>query len=229
VKPPPASAVKALRLLFLGSSLTYANDMPAIVQALAQAAGESLEVSIVARGGASLEDHWSQGGARRAIAMGGWSHVILQQGPSSTPQNRENLREWTRRFAAPIRQAGARPALYMVWPGADRLAWFDEVRASYSLAAGDVDGMMLPAGEAWRAVWRRQPRAKLLRRDGVHPTPVGSYTVALSIFGMLYARSPVGLPARLRLPGGGWFQVPPEQAPLLQAAAAEANASYGRP
>jgi hypothetical protein len=225
---PPQPAAAARRILFLGSSLTYANDMPAILQALAHAAGLRLEVEVVARGGANLEDHWNQGAARRTIAQGGWSHVVLQQGPSSTPANRENLRQMTRRFAAPIRQAGARPALYMVWPGPDRLAWFDEVRTSYTLAAEDVDGLLLPAGEAWRAVWSRRADVKLLRRDGVHPSPIGSWTIALSMFGMLYDRSPAGLPARVRLAGGGWVQVPAPLAPLLAEAAAEANAAWGR-
>ncbi|HEY0512070.1 MAG TPA: SGNH/GDSL hydrolase family protein [Thermoanaerobaculia bacterium] len=217
-----------MRVLFLGSSLTYANEMPFIVQALARSVGETLDVSVVAHGGASLEEHLNNAGTMRTIREGGWSFVVLQQGPSSTPENREHLREMTRRLAEPIRQAGARPALYMVWPGADRLGYFDEVRDSYILAAEDVDGMLLPAGEAWRAVWRRDPKVALFRRDGVHPSPTGSFTVALSIFGMLCGRSPVGLPGRLRLRHGAFAQVAPGLAPLLQDAAAEANERFGR-
>lgn len=216
-------------MLFLGSSLTYANDMPLILQALAHGAGEPLDVAVVAQGGASLVEHWNQGGALRRIREGGWSYVVLQQGPSSTPENRENLREYTRRFAEPIRKAGARPALYMVWPSADRLAYFDDVRVSYEQAAADVDGMLIPAGEAWRAVWRRDPEAPLFRRDGVHPSPAGSFTVALSMFGMLCGRSPQGLPARVRLRGGAFAQVPPALATVLQEGAAEANQRYGKP
>ena len=217
-----------MRVLFLGSSLTYANDMPGIVQALAGAVGETLEVATVARGGACLEDHWRDGGALRAIEQGGWDVVALQQGPSSTPENRQHLRQWTRRFAAPVRQAGARPALYMVWPGPDRRGWFDAVRDSYRLAAEDVEGMLFPAGEALRTAGLRDPKARLFRRDGVHPSPTGSFTIALSIFGILYRRSPVGLPGRVRLRGGAVAQVPPALAPLLQQAAAEANERLGR-
>ncbi|MDP9120166.1 MAG: SGNH/GDSL hydrolase family protein [Acidobacteriota bacterium] len=223
-EPGPASTA-AMRVLFLGSSLTYANDMPSMVQGLALAAGETLEVAMVASGGACLEDQW-HGGALRRIAEGRWDVVVLQQGPSSTHENRRHLRDWTRRFAEPIARAGARPALYMVWPSADRFAWFDAVCDSYRLAAEDVGGMLMPAGEAWRAVWRRKPQAQLLKRDGVHPTPAGSFTVALSIFGMLYDRSPVGLPASIRLRKGS-AQVPPADVPLLQEAAAEANEQFG--
>ena len=227
----PGSAAppgQGLRVLFLGCSLTYANDMPLLVQAFARATGVPLDVAMVARGGASLEDQWNGGEALRRIQAGGWSFVVMQQGPSSLPESREILRDYTRRFAGPIRKVGARPALNMVWPDRGRLAWFDEVRTSYALAAEEVDGMLIPAGEAWRAVWRRDPRAPLYRKDGFHPSPAGSFAVALSIFGMLYGRSPVGLPARVRLRNGAFAQVPPALAAILQEAAAEANEQFGR-
>jgi hypothetical protein len=216
--------MERLRVLFVGCSLTYSNDMPTIVQALARSAGETLEVAQATRGGANLQDHWKHGGALRQIKAGGWDVVVLQQGPSSTPENRENLRQWTRRFAEPIRKAGARPALNMVWPTLDRFGYFDEVRSSYTLAAEDVDGMLFPSGEAWRAALRRDPKVALYRRDGFHPSPAGSLAVALSIFGVLYDRSPVGLPAR----EFAKVKVPPALARLLQEAAAEANEQFGR-
>lgn len=225
--PRPGSA-PGLRVLFLGSSLTYNNDMPLLVQALAREAGQSLEVATVARGGFSFEDHCKRGAALSTLRQGPWSFVVMQQGPSTLPASRRNMREWARRLADPIRQAGARPALYMVWPSEERLAYFDEVRTSYLLTAEDIDGMMIPAGEAWRAAWRRDPNVPLYRRDREHPSPTGSFLVALSIFGMLCSRSPLGLPASVRLSNGTVAQVPPSLAKLLQESAAEANEQYGR-
>ncbi len=215
-------------MLFLGSSLTYANDMPLLVQAFAREVGKSVEVATVAKGGFSFEDHCNRGAALSTIRKGSWSFVVMQQGPSTLPASRRNIREWARRLAEPIRQAGARPALYMVWPAENRLAWFDEVRTSYQLTAEDVNGMLIPAGEAWRAAWRRDPGIPLYRKDREHPSPTGSFLVALSVFGMLLSRSPVGLPARVRLANGSFAEVPPERAKLLQEAAAEANEQFGK-
>ena len=113
----------------------------------------------------------------------------------------------------------------MVWPSSDRLGWFDAVRDNYTQAAEDADAMLIPAGEAWRAAWRRDGGFAFYSRDGLHPTPAGSYLAALSIFGMLFDRSPVGLPTRINVRGA---QVPPAQATLLQQAAAEANEQYGK-
>lgn len=225
---PRPGLAPGLRVLFLGSSFTYNNDMPLLVQAFAREVGRSVDVVTVAKGGFSFEDHCKRGAALSTLRTGPWSFVVMQQGPSTLPASRRNMREWARRLADPIRQAGARPALYMVWPSEDRLAYFDEVRTSYQLTAEDIDGMMIPAGEAWRAAWRRDPGVPLYRRDREHPSPTGSYLVALSIFGMLLGRSPVGLPASVRLSNGSVAQVPPALAKLLQESAEEANERFGR-
>jgi hypothetical protein len=94
-----------------------------------------------------------------------------------------------------VRAAGGKSALYMVWPELSRISYFDRVRDSYALAARDASGWFLPAGEAWRAAWRLTPSLALYGGDGFHPTAAGTYAAALTIFGGLAGRSPVGLPA----------------------------------
>jgi hypothetical protein len=222
-----AASAAPKRVLFVGNSLTQANRLPQIVQAMAAADGEELYVETVAFGGFDLELHWNRGDAQRAIAKG-WDVVVLQQGPSSLPSSRIHIRSWTRQFAPEIRRAGARPALYMVWPELERIDVFDDVRDSYSLAALDVRGMFIPAGEAWRAAWRRQPSAPLYDTDNFHPSVAGSYAAALSIYGMLFQRAPQGLPSRLQLASGDVVEVPASLASLLQDAATEANQVFGR-
>lgn len=218
-----------MHVLFIGNSLTYSNDLPLIVQAMAKAAGKSLEVDSVTGGGYSLDDHWNDGGAQRAIASRRWTYVILQHGPSSLPESRAELRAAVKRFAPVIRKAGAKPALFMVWPPADRISYFDDVRDAYALAAADVSGLFIPAGEAWRAAWRRDPQAPLYSGDDFHPSAAGSYAAALSIYGMIFKTPPQGLPARLQLASGQVVQVPEALAKLLQDAATEANQKYGKP
>jgi hypothetical protein len=218
-------------VLFIGNSLTYVNDVPGIVQALADSAaggGERLAVATVAFPDYALEDHWSNGAARAAIASRQWSVVVLQQGPSSLEESRTNLRTWVARFAPEIRKAGARPALYSVWPTASRQQDFDRATESYALAAADVDGMHFPAGEGWRAAWRLEPTAPLYAGDGLHASAAGSYEAALVIFAGLTGRSPIGLPARVRLADGTVIGVGDALAAALQRGAAEAIAQFGR-
>ena len=188
----------ALRVLFIGNSLTAANDLPAMVESLARATGErTLEWKAVLQPGASLEDQWQAGDAVRAIRSQPWDFVVLQQGPSSLPESRVLLRRDTARFAKVIREAGARPALYMVWPARNRSGDFDGVSISYRTAAKDVDGLIIPAGDAWREVWKRDKNAELYGGDGFHPSAEGSYVAALVMYQRLLGKSPVGLPSRI--------------------------------
>ena len=223
--PAPAGTTP---VLFVGNSLTYANDLPGMVEALGSADPMPFWVQSVAYPDADLGMHLADGAAAREIAANPWKVVVLQQGPSSLPENRLALREWTARFAQQIRAVGGRPGLYAVWPQQLYLDTFDRASESYALAARDVDGLLFPVGEAWRATWRRDPDVQLYASDGLHPTVSGSYLAAIVIYASIAGRSPVGLPATLRLRGGALVELSPVRAALLQAAAAEAIATHGQ-
>ncbi len=204
-------AAPKLHVLFVGNSLTAANDLPAVVASLSRGA---IGYRTVAPGGVSLEDHWTFTGARDALDGGKWDYVVLQQGPSTLPESASNLREWTVRWADAIRERGARPALYEVWPDSAfgvRLS-FPAVVRSYRAAADASRALFLPAGEAWRAAWRRNPRLALYGPDGFHPSKLGTTLAAL----VITARLTNTAPARIPLP------YPAKTGRLLRAAAAEA-------
>jgi hypothetical protein len=224
-QPPVPPGTK--RILFIGNSLTYGNNLPDIVQALAQSRKKSLLTDAVTLGGASLEDHWNDGKARRAVARGGWSVVVLQQGPSAT-EGRPILLEYGGRFSAEIHKVKAAPAYYMVWPASNRMFDFDGVSESYRMAAEQDNGYCFPVGEAWRAAWRLDPNMPLYSGDGFHPTPEASYLAALVMVQMLTGESPIAMPHQLKLRSGGSISITADRAKVLQQAAAEANAAFGR-
>jgi len=224
--PAGVEAEDGRGVLFVGNSLTYANDLPEMVRALALASGETLRVGMVASPDWILEDHWNGGGARAAI-RGGWDVVVLQQGPSSLPESRALLVDYTRRFADEIRAAGATPALYAVWPSRSRFGDFDRASESYRLAAEAVGGTLLPAGEAWRAAWRADPDLPLYAADGLHPSVTGTYAAALVVYARLLHRSPVGAPATLELRDGTVVRIDPTVAAVLQTAAQATLATDG--
>lgn len=204
-------AAAKLDVLFIGNSLTAANDLPAVVASLSRGA---IAYRTVAPGGVSLEDHWTLTGARDALNGGTWDYVVLQQGPSTLPESAANLREWSVRWADTIREHGAKPALYEVWPDSAvgvRLSFPPLVR-SYRAAADASHSLFLAAGEAWQAAWRRNARLPLYGPDGFHPSKLGTTLAALVIVARL-TKTPV---ARIALP------YRPKTAKLLRAAAAEA-------
>ncbi len=217
------------RVLLLGNSLTYFNNLPTMLTAIAAQAGKTLRVDSIALPNASLQEHFRSTEVREALAGGGYQWVILQQGPSSLPESQIHLRRWTQRLDRLIREVGARPALYMVWPDANHSGSFDSVRRSYSNASLKVDGMFIPAGEGWRAGWRLNPALALYGSDGFHPSPLGSYSAALSLFAGLYQQSPLGLPAQLKLANGQVHRFDADDVRDVQAAVWTAHLQFWRP
>ncbi len=182
--PPPPR-----RILFIGNSLTSVTDIPGRLAALAHSMGKEVHVEMVANNGYSLEDHWLDGRAVAAIRKDRWDVVVLQQGTSAKADSRAQLIEFSRRFAAPIREAGARPALYMVWPLQDRPLDFPATLEAYRAAAQAVDGILLPVGEAWLRVITKDRRMRLYG-DAIHQTSLGSDLIVLTIYLSFFPAGP---------------------------------------
>lgn len=179
---------KPLRILFVGNSLTSATDIPGRVAALAKTMGRPAHVESYTSNGYSLSDHWQDGRALAAIRKG-WDVVVLQQGTSGRADARAELVEYTKRFAEPIRAAGARPALYMVWPLSDRQYEFADAIGAYRAAAEAVDGILLPVGEAWLRALSKDKRLRLYG-DAIHPSSIGSDLTVLTIYLSLFPAGP---------------------------------------
>ena len=190
----PAAQAAPQRVLFVGNSLTAANDLPATVAALARGAGKPIEVDVRAPGGFALEDHWTTTDVQTAIAQGRYDVVVLQQGPTSLPESRVNLLQWGRTFAVAIRASGARPAFFTVWPESWRSSAFDAVIYSYRAAARDNHALLLPAGLAWKNVLRANRGIALYGNDGFHPSRLGSYLAAVTIAAGITGKPAVGMP-----------------------------------
>src|SRR6185436_248806 len=122
---PAASAPAVTRILFVGNSYTYFNDLPAIVAALAEAGGHRIETRMVAPGGWRLKDHFEKGEARRVLHEGHWDFVVLQEqstlGANVTVDglprivSDEVFRPHAEKWAAEIAAAGAKPVFYLTW------------------------------------------------------------------------------------------------------------------
>jgi len=187
-------------VLFIGNSLTEANDLPQRVAELSRDAGAAVEVSALVAPGFSLEDHLATGQAASRIQSRCWSMVVLQQGPSTLPESRAALIRDAQRLATLARAVGARAALLMVWPlpGQRQV----DVAASYRAAAQATDSLLLPAGEAWQAALARDPSLTMTVSDGFHPTALGTYLAALTIHCTVNRRLPAAVLAADRVRTG---------------------------
>ncbi len=224
--PEPAPG-PSYRVLFIGNSLTYFNDLPGTVAQLASSVNRTIQASSVARPNFALIDHVEgKSDAVEVIQGAAWDYVVLQQGPSSLDLSRDTLALATRLLDPYIKAAGGRSALLMVWPESARFEFFDDVRASYQLAAQEVAGLFLPAGEAWLGAWALDPQLQLYGPDGYHPSELGTYVAALVVFEGITGHDARSLPAKAVV-GGRTLSLPASRVRLLQRAAHEAVVRFG--
>jgi hypothetical protein len=216
------------RVLFVGNSLTYTYDLPAAIADLAKSIDETpLVYKTVAYPDFALEDHWYNG-IYASIEPHHWELVVMQQGPSSLPANAEHLRFWSVKLDSISKANGARSALYQVWPASQYMGSFDAVRESYRAAAIAVDGMFIPAGEAWRTAWEYEAGFAFYGGDGFHPSLLATYMNALVHFEMIYGRPATDLPKVARI-AGVTLSLSPAQVAILQQAAHETVLEWGIP
>jgi hypothetical protein len=220
----PTAPEGALKVLFIGNSLTYENDLPRTVADLALSAGlQTCYCYQIAYPNYALEDHWDNRVAVRALQDETWDFVVMQQGPSALATSRAHLILWAKVWDHLIDSTGATPVMYGVWPAYDNFSDFPRVAASYREAADSIGALFAPAGEAWRKAWAQDSTLPLYAADEFHPSRMGTYLAALTVFQRLYAHTPVGI-QRSAVVDGRLESWPDAVVRLLQEAAAAANA-----
>lgn len=185
----------ALKVLFIGNSHTFVNDLPKTFGKLVLAGDSSraLVVKDVTVGGASLADHIQRGFARRAIEGERWDFVVLQEQSLLPTVAPEHFERSVRALDEVIRHAGAKTVLYELWPrrqGQEPAA----LDATYREVAGDVHAELASVGPAWARALAADPKLVLYQPDGYHPEPAGTYLAACVFYEALTGRSSLGLP-----------------------------------
>ena len=171
-EPPP----RVVRVLFIGNSYTYANDLPGIVAQLLAPRGIRLEHESVTPGGAALEKQWQDGKAVGAIQKGKWDFVVLQEQSVRPFRDREAMFRAARSLHAEIAKAGAKTLLYETWAAKAAPDEQAKLTDAYETLARELGATVVPAGEAWkRAI---SDGLELHGPDGRHPSRLGSYLAA---------------------------------------------------
>jgi hypothetical protein len=196
------------RVLFLGNSYTYFNNVPAILSELAKAGHQcSVETRMVAPGGKTLKDHWESSASREALNSQAWNFVVLQdqstlgvnfyfEGQTRVGGD-ELFRPYAELWANEIRKHHATPVFYLTW--ARRATPVDQAALNYAYiqAAKTTRSLVAPVGLAWSRVRQTDPSIDLYYRDGAHPSTAGSYLAACTIYATIFGKSPVSLPSRI--------------------------------
>ncbi len=197
---PSDAGPSDLRVLFVGNSYTYVNDLPAMLAQIAATAGTppAITTDEVVQGGATLEEHWDNGIAQEKIEEGTWTHVVLQgQSVEPLPFFAGTFSTYAQMFDDLIVHAGARPTLFVTWaradgdsiyaPGAETFVNADHMQDELTNAYADVAGrspeaMLACVGEAFRRARAQYPDIVLQQADLSHPTVAGTYLAACTFY-----------------------------------------------
>lgn len=188
-------AIPPLRILFIGNSYTFYNDMPQQLRQLALSGGEIriAQVERVVVGGRNLKQHWEDTVARAAIAKGDWDYVVLQEHSLGALQAADTMRKYMGLFDAEVRKVGAHTMLYMTWARQVKPETQKEITRVYTSIGRELGALVVPVGLAWEQVQRTYPTLVLFDPDGSHPNAKGSYLAACVFYSSLYVKAPLGL------------------------------------
>ena len=192
------------RVLFIGNSYTYVNDLPGVFHDLARAGGHRVETGMVAPGGATLADHAGSSDTQHAISGSAWEFVVIQeqsQIPSVEQLRQQQMYPAARSLVTSARAVGARPVFFETW--AHRDGWADrgldyagmqtQIDAAYDTIGGELGVPVAPVGLAWWVATREHPELGLWQADGSHPTEAGTYLAACVLYATIFGQSPAGL------------------------------------
>jgi hypothetical protein len=195
----PASTVT---VLFVGNSLTFTNDLPAMLVNLASSdPGNTvrLQVQAVTYPDASLDDMYNKG---KALAWARDHHpdyVVLQEHSFWYEENYEAERGEVSRWTNALKPLGAAPLLFEVWTdGEGSYVWKggsnpaeDALKAVQSTdSLGRSLGLPIVAvGEAFDAARQTPGAPDLYGPDHHHPSVAGTYLGALAFYRYFTGRS----------------------------------------
>ena len=222
----------ATRVLFVGNSYTYVNDLPRTFAQVAASLGVPSTVDMIAPGGFTLEQHSGHPVTRQRIQSRAWDFVVLQeQSQRSAFDERQVAREVIPAAIALdslVHQSspGARTVFYETWGRRDgdqenckpvpRVCTYagmqERVTDTYAELGRRTGAVVAPVGRAWAGVRRTHPEVNLYQPDGSHPSPQGTYLAACVFVAAIFGKSPVGATP---------LQIPASDAAVLQRAAEE--------
>jgi hypothetical protein len=170
----PRMPTAPLEVLFVGNSLTYVGNTPAVFDALTRASGRPSSSDMIVQGGAALADRVADGSVERAFARKRYAVLVLQErggdldcsvAVSACHRSREAISV----LVGLARQADA--AVYLLGTYQGHPYFSKEIVAAESAAASDAGIGYVEVSESlqrYRAEW---PDIGWTAPDGMHPGP----------------------------------------------------------
>jgi len=188
-----------LRVLMIGDSLTYYNDLPGLVQQLSTGEPNPVYVEQITTPNTSLKFHWTFSPAQGRIRDGHWDEVVLQDYSRAPATDPDESLKYFQLFDDAIVRTGAKTVIFQNWTLRDKQGEYESLYATYMQIRDDAHATLAPIGAAWRECKEARPQIELYVDDR-HPSEAGTYLTACVLYDVLYHKKSSALPLDLRGP-----------------------------
>ena len=188
----------SVKILFLGNSYTFFNDMPDTVASLLSENGVEAEVTKVLKGGYTLQSYLEESDiyARRfakAMHEKKFDYVVIQEQSVRPASHPDRFFSAAKTVCDTVKANGAVPVFYATWGRRDdsdvlkKYNWANSeemlarLRESYTAAAIENDALIAYVGDAMLEAYRGEAGDSVYHPDGSHPSALGSEIAARTI------------------------------------------------
>ncbi len=183
-----------MKVLFLGNSHTFFNDMPQIFKNICAEKGKDVEVGMLAHPGVTYGWHYNQfTDLRFALLWGGYDYIVMQQAAHSPcPEKEETLADG-KKIIELARANGVTPIQTMPWAEKRDPDHQKGMYDIYNTLAEETGVKLTVAGNVFEDVFYNYPEIDMYYEDGEHASPYGSYTIAMAAYAAIFGESVKGL------------------------------------
>ena len=180
-------------VLFVGNSLTYVGNTPAVFAALSRRGDHPVVAEMIVEGGATLSQRLKDGSVARALSARKYSTVVLQErggdllcsfGPSSCEESRQAIAALT----ALAMSGGAKVVLLGTYQSMPRISV--ALVEAESAAAGEAGILYAEISKKLQVLQKELPETQWFDPDGMHPSSNLALLNALTLFEVLYNTEP---------------------------------------
>lgn len=206
-----AQDTKTYKILFIGNSHTYYNDMPNIFKGIAEADGIKCDISSITSAGYKLSqfaDKTDVYGKQvyEALTKKTWDYVIVQENRAVLVEKEYKTESAVKTLHSIIKNAGAKMVIYGTQPNNigstfslnSTSVYLTDLQIEQILTrnnfkiANSYEGLVAASGTNFMRVMSDYPDIVLYRSDNLHPTVAGSYLAACTIYYTVFNKSPYG-------------------------------------
>ena len=183
-----------MKVLFLGNSHTFYNDMPQIFADICRERGKNVEVAMQAHPGVTYGWHYRQlTELRFALMYGGFDYLVMQQAAHSPCPSKEETLTDAGKIIALARKCGVTPIQTMPWAEKRNPAHQAEMYDIFGTLSEQYGVKLTVAGNVFEDVFYHHPEIDMYWRDGEHASPYGSYVIAMAAYAAIFQESVQGL------------------------------------